>query len=83
MLMLIGSLLAVFMAWGGSVNRWSGGADSANTLAVATNLVAGRGFTVDHLFYYVPAFSGITHAENGFPLLHPALVAAVALVTRD
>lgn len=82
-LMLIGTLLAIFVAWGGIANRWSGGTDSANTLVVAKNLLSGRGFTVDHLMYYAPAFPSISHPENAYPLLHPALVAALGFATRD
>lgn len=82
-LLLTGALLGGFAGWGGSVNHWSGGPDSANTLVVAKNLLAGRGFVVDHLMYYAPAFSGISHPENAYPLLHPALVAAIGLITRD
>lgn len=81
--LLIGALLAAAVAWGGIESHWSGGTDSANTLEVAKNLLAGRGFTVDHLHYYAPAFPGISHPENAYPLLHPTLVAALGLVTGD
>ncbi len=79
----VAALLSVLLAWGGIGNRWSGGADSANALLVGQNLLAGKGFTVEHLYYYAPAFPNVHHAESAFPLLHPALVALGGVITND
>lgn len=75
--------LAALLGSGGVRSLRVGGADAANTLVVAKNLLAGRGFSVDHLIYYAVPYPTISHAEDAYPLLHPALVAALSWLTRD
>jgi len=60
-----------------------GETDGANTVVVARNLVEGRGFTVDYVAMHLRSYDAVHHPEDSFPLLHPALIAGVALVTGD
>ena len=52
-----------------------GHADGANSAIVARNLAEGKGYTVDHVLYFITYYPGLSHPESIWPLGLPTLVA--------
>ena len=75
------SLFIVFLLGIGSLilfyvykTPFIGHGDGANTAIVARNLAEGKGYTVDHVLYFITYYPGISHPEDLWPIGLPTLI---------